>query len=88
MPTNQDRTSLAGAVGAISASHQDFSGDVLRLDAGGSKAAAAGAVLLRASAAGQDVFEVKVREGHPLQICHCYCLLFVIIVYLLLLFLA
>ncbi|CAM9167242.1 unnamed protein product [Ectocarpus sp. 12 AP-2014] len=58
-PGPADRTSFAGAVGAISASNQDFSGDVLRLDAGGSKAAAAGAVLLRASAAGQDVFEIK-----------------------------
>ncbi|CAM9302579.1 unnamed protein product [Ectocarpus fasciculatus] len=59
IPGPADPTSLAGAVGAISASNQEFSGDVLRLDAGGSKAAAAGAVLLRASAAGQDVFEVK-----------------------------
>ena len=48
------------AVGVLSASHTDFSGDVLRVDASGAGAARAGAVLIRASSAGQDVFEVAV----------------------------
>lgn len=47
-------------VGVVSARHRAFSGDVLRVDAGGAEAAASGAVLLRATAGGQDVFEVKV----------------------------
>lgn len=53
-----------GSVPAVllSASHDTFSGDVLRVVAGGKEAADAGAVLIRASAEGRDVFEMKVRE--------------------------
>lgn len=54
--------SSTAAVGLLSASHTEFSGDVLRVDASGSGAAGAGAVLIRASSAGQDVFEVAVRQ--------------------------
>lgn len=53
----------SAAVAVVSASHRDFSGDVLLVDAGGDGAATSGAVLLRATAAGKDVFEVKVRKG-------------------------
>lgn len=51
------------AVGVVSARHREFSGDVLRIDAEGAEAAASGAVLLKATAGGQDVFEVKVSSG-------------------------
>ena len=50
----------SAAVGVVSARHRAFSGDVLRVDAEGTEAAASGAVLLKATSAGQDVFEVKV----------------------------
>lgn len=50
------------AVGTLSASHRDFSGDILRVEASGTGAAASGAVLVRAASAGQDVFEIKVRN--------------------------
>lgn len=53
---------IAG-VGVVSARHRAFAGDVLRVDAEGTEAAASGAVLLRATAGGQDVFEVKVSGG-------------------------
>lgn len=46
----------------LSADHRNFSGDVLRIDAAGSKAVDAGAVLIRASAGGKDVFELKVGD--------------------------
>lgn len=52
----------SAAVAVVSASHRDFSGDVLLVDAGGTGTATSGAVLLRATAAGQDVFEIKVRN--------------------------
>lgn len=51
----------AVAVGLMSASHPHFSGDVLRVDAGGAGAVEAGAVLIRATAGGEDVFELKVH---------------------------
>lgn len=47
----------------LSASHEEFSGDVLRVDAGGRRAVDSGAVLIRASAGGKDVFELKVNES-------------------------
>lgn len=53
----------SAAVGVVSARHGAFSGDVLRVDAEGAEAAASGAVLLKATAGGQDVFEVKVSRG-------------------------
>lgn len=64
LPSTTSATAAAtgAAVGVLSASNQDFSGDVLRVDASGAGAASAGAVLMRASAGGQDVFEVKVRS--------------------------
>lgn len=49
------------AVGLLSASHPQFSGNVLRVDAGGAGSAEAGAVLIRATAGGEDVFELKVN---------------------------
>eukprot|EP00903_Cladosiphon_okamuranus_P017553 g16167.t1 len=49
----------SAAVGVVSARHPSFSGDVLRVDAEGAEAAASGAVLLKATAGGQDVFQVK-----------------------------
>ncbi len=51
------------AVGVVSASHPDFSGDVLRVEASGTAAAASGAVLVRATSAGQDVFEIQVGNN-------------------------
>lgn len=53
----------SAAVGVVSARHQQFSGDVLLIDAEGAEAATSGAVLLRATAGGQDVFEIKVGVG-------------------------
>lgn len=56
-----EASSSGTTVGVLSATQADFSGDVLRVDASGAGSAVAGAGLLRASAGGRDVFEVKVR---------------------------
>lgn len=57
------RPEKISAVGLLSASHQDFAGDVLRVDAREPGAVKNGAVLIRATVAGEDVFEVKVYDA-------------------------
>lgn len=54
------RPETTAAVGLLSASHREFAGDVLRVDAREPGAVGAGAVLIRATAGGEDVFELKV----------------------------
>ena len=58
--SNSGSSGGGDAVGMLSATHPGFSGDVLRVEISGDGAPAVGAGLLRASAGGQDVFEVKV----------------------------
>lgn len=53
----------------LSASHREFGGDVLRIDASGARAAQSGAVLVRASAGGEDVFKIKVMGGGSGTLC-------------------
>lgn len=47
----------------LSASLDGFPGDILHVDARGHQATEPGAVLIRASAGGEDVFELKVCEA-------------------------